>query len=65
MPGLCWTKAHGVTASHEDVARTGRQLDTADQLTAAATLEWFNVHYCEPFGHDAGVAHLDHLLYLR
>ncbi|MFJ6636710.1 DUF1269 domain-containing protein [Streptomyces sp. NPDC091376] len=27
----------------------------AEQFTACATMEWFNVHYCEPFGHDAGV----------
>ena len=27
----------------------------AEEFTACATMEWFNVHYCEPFGHDAGV----------
>ncbi|MFD4913078.1 DUF1269 domain-containing protein [Streptomyces virginiae] len=27
----------------------------ADQLTACATMEWFNVHACEPLGHAAGV----------
>lgn len=27
----------------------------AEQFTACATMEWFNVHYCEPFGHDAGI----------
>ena len=27
----------------------------ADLLTACATMEWFNVHYCEPLGHAAGV----------
>ena len=26
----------------------------ADVLTACATMEWFNVHYCEDFGHHAG-----------
>jgi uncharacterized membrane protein len=26
----------------------------AKELTACATMEWFNVHYIEPFGHDAG-----------
>jgi hypothetical protein len=25
------------------------------QLTACATMEWFNVHVCEEFGHGAGV----------
>jgi hypothetical protein len=29
--------------------------DHAEEFTACATLEWFNVHYCEPFGHAAGV----------
>ena len=29
--------------------------DHADEFTACATLEWFNVHYCEPFGHAAGM----------
>ncbi|MGW2559798.1 hypothetical protein ACWCXB_11225 [Streptomyces sp. NPDC001514] len=29
--------------------------DHARLFTACATMEWFNVHYCEPFGHDAGV----------
>lgn len=28
----------------------------ADKLTAVATMEWFNVHYMEPFGHDASIA---------
>lgn len=28
----------------------------ADKMTACATMEWFNVHYLEPFGHDAGIA---------
>lgn len=27
----------------------------AEELTACATMEWFNVHYCEHFGHDAGM----------
>jgi uncharacterized membrane protein len=27
----------------------------ANEFTACATMEWFNVHYCEPFGHDAGM----------
>ena len=27
----------------------------AQELTACATMEWFNVHYIESFGHDAGV----------
>jgi uncharacterized membrane protein len=27
----------------------------AEELTASATMEWFNVHYVEAFGHDAGV----------
>jgi uncharacterized membrane protein len=27
----------------------------ADVLTACATMEWFNVHYCEPLGHELGV----------
>jgi uncharacterized membrane protein len=27
----------------------------AEVLTACATMEWFNVHYCEPLGHAAGV----------
>jgi uncharacterized membrane protein len=27
----------------------------ADELTACATMEWFNTHYCEPFAHDAGM----------
>ena len=26
----------------------------AGVLTACARMEWFNVHYCEPLGHDAG-----------
>lgn len=26
----------------------------ADGFTACATMEWFNIHYIEPFGHDAG-----------
>jgi hypothetical protein len=26
-----------------------------EELTACSRLEWFNVHYCEPFAHDAGV----------
>ena len=25
------------------------------ELTAGATMEWYNVHYCEEFGHDLGV----------
>jgi len=27
----------------------------AEQLTACATMEWYNTHYCEPFAHDAGM----------
>ena len=27
----------------------------AKELTACATMEWFNVHYIEPIGHDAGI----------
>jgi uncharacterized membrane protein len=27
----------------------------AEEFTACATMEWFNIHYIEPFGHDAGV----------
>ncbi|MFF4425797.1 hypothetical protein ACFY04_34345 [Streptomyces sp. NPDC001549] len=27
----------------------------ADEMTACATMEWFNTHYCEPFAHDAGI----------
>ena len=27
----------------------------AAEFTACATLEWFNIHYCEPFGHAAGM----------
>ncbi|MEU1185895.1 hypothetical protein ABZ464_51460 [Streptomyces sp. NPDC005820] len=27
----------------------------ADEMTACATMEWFNTHYCEPFTHDAGM----------
>ncbi|MDM0048842.1 DUF1269 domain-containing protein [Variovorax sp. J22R115] len=27
----------------------------AKVLTAIATMEWFNVHYCEEFAHDAGL----------
>jgi uncharacterized membrane protein len=29
--------------------------DHAKEFTACATMEWFNIHYCEPFGHDAGM----------
>lgn len=25
----------------------------AEEMTACATMEWFNTHYCEPFAHDA------------
>ncbi|MEV6728462.1 hypothetical protein [Streptomyces sp. NPDC051364] len=28
----------------------------AEEFTACATMEWFNVHYCDPFGHDAGMS---------
>lgn len=27
----------------------------AETLTACASMEWFNVHYCERFGHAAGM----------
>jgi hypothetical protein len=27
----------------------------ADEATACATMEWFNIGRCEEFGHDAGV----------
>ena len=27
----------------------------AEELTAGATMEWFNIHQCEEFGHAAGV----------
>ena len=27
----------------------------ADEMTACATMEWFNTHYAEPFAHDAGM----------
>jgi uncharacterized membrane protein len=30
--------------------------DHAKVLTAIATMEWFNTHYCEAFGHDAGMS---------
>jgi hypothetical protein len=36
-------------------ALTDMYPEHAELLTACATMEWFNVHYCEPFGHDAGV----------
>jgi hypothetical protein len=29
--------------------------DHAKEFTACATMEWFNIHYCEPFGHDAAI----------
>jgi hypothetical protein len=29
--------------------------DHAKEFTACATMEWFNIHCCEPFGHDAGI----------
>jgi uncharacterized membrane protein len=29
--------------------------ENADGFTACATMEWFNIHYIEPLGHDAGV----------
>jgi uncharacterized membrane protein len=29
--------------------------DHADEMTACATMEWFNTHYAEPFAHDAGM----------
>jgi uncharacterized membrane protein len=32
-----------------------RYPEHADEFTACATMEWFNVHYCEAFGHDAGI----------
>jgi hypothetical protein len=32
-----------------------RYPEYADVLTASATMEWFNVHTCESFGHAAGV----------
>ena len=27
----------------------------AKELTACATMEWYNIHYIEPIGHDAGI----------
>ncbi|MFP2904173.1 DUF1269 domain-containing protein [Pyxidicoccus sp. 3LFB2] len=29
--------------------------ELADECTACATMEWFNIHYCEPFAHEAGI----------
>jgi hypothetical protein len=29
--------------------------ERADESTAGATMEWFNIHQCEEFGHAAGV----------
>jgi uncharacterized membrane protein len=32
-----------------------RYPEHADEHTACATMEWFNIHYIEDFGHEAGV----------
>jgi uncharacterized membrane protein len=37
------------------VAPEPRVPEHAEEFTACATMEWFNVHYCEAFGHDAGM----------
>src|SRR5664279_496212 len=37
----------------EELAK--RYPEHADQATACATMEWFNVHRCEEFGHEVGV----------
>jgi uncharacterized membrane protein len=36
-------------------AMADRYPEHADVCTAIATMEWFNIHYIEPLGHDAGV----------
>jgi uncharacterized membrane protein len=36
-------------------AMAERYPEYADVCTACATMEWFNIHYIEPFGHEAGV----------
>jgi hypothetical protein len=42
------------TAMMEEVAKTYPEY--ADAATAGATMEWFNVHRCEEFGHETGVS---------
>jgi hypothetical protein len=41
------------TATFEAIAE--KYPEHADKATAVATMEWFNVHRLEDFGHDAGV----------
>ena len=36
-------------------AMAERYPEYADEHTACATMEWFNIHYIEPFAHEAGV----------
>jgi hypothetical protein len=33
-----------------------RYPEYADEATACATMEWYNVHRCEEFGHETGVS---------
>jgi hypothetical protein len=42
------------TALCEEIARSYPEY--ADPATAGATMEWFNVHRCEEFGHETGVS---------
>ena len=42
------------TGMLEELAK--RYPEYADPATAGATMEWYNVHRCEDFGHETGVA---------
>ena len=50
---MAWEGAIFGTAMCEAMAE--KFPEYAKELTAGATMEWYNVHYCEEFGHDLGV----------